>query len=84
MTETSVSLSWNKSAGNVDFYLIEVEGRQNQSDTEGIEVGDLTPGSANTFKVLSGVQDKSTWSEESSITAYTSEFISHTTLHTEF
>ncbi|XP_044039675.1 receptor-type tyrosine-protein phosphatase eta-like isoform X3 [Siniperca chuatsi] len=75
VTETSVSLSWNKAAGNVDFYLIQVKDEQIQnnteSKTEGIDVNNLIPGSLYTFTVKSGVQDKSRWSEESNITKYT-------------
>lgn len=73
VNEDSITLSWNRPAGNVDFYLIQVGGQQNRSSTEGILVGDLTPGMAYTFTVLSGVQNGSTRSDESSITQYTSE-----------
>lgn len=72
VTETSVHLSWSKPAGNVDFYLIEVQGgEQFQSNTQDKEVGNLIPGNCYTFTVLAGVNDSSTWSEESNITKYT-------------
>ncbi|XP_054457075.1 receptor-type tyrosine-protein phosphatase eta-like [Anoplopoma fimbria] len=72
VTETSVSLSWNKPAGNVSFYLIKVEGdKPIRSDTEGKEVGSLIPGQRYTFTVLSGVADNKTHSEESNITQHT-------------
>lgn len=78
VTETFLSLVWDKPPGNVDFYLVEVDGRQNRSITEGAQFGDLTPGRSYTFRVLSGVQDEVTWSEESTITAFTSGLTSHT------
>lgn len=82
VTESSVFLSWNKPAGNVDFYLIKFQGgKQIKSYREDTEIDSLTPGKRYTFTVLSGVGDNSTWSEETNITAYTSEFISHKTLH---
>lgn len=78
VTETFLSLVWDKPPGNVDFYLVEVDGRQNRSISEGAQFGDLTPGHSYTFRVLSGVQDEVTWSEESTITAFTSGLTSHT------
>ncbi|XP_041820544.1 receptor-type tyrosine-protein phosphatase eta isoform X2 [Chelmon rostratus] len=69
VTETSVSLSWSKPAGNVHFYLIEVQDRHFRSLTEGIEVGRLTPGNLYAFTILSGVENN--LSEGSVITAYT-------------
>lgn len=87
VTETSVSLVWNKPAGNVDFYLVEVHGLQPHrelqsfpSDTESAEVLALTPGNLYTFTVFSRVQDKSNKSEESHIMAYTSESMTHAVL----
>ncbi|XP_074480708.1 receptor-type tyrosine-protein phosphatase H [Sebastes fasciatus] len=72
VTESSVFLSWNKPAGNVDFYLIKFQGgKQIKSYREDTEIDSLTPGKRYTFTVLSGVGDNSTWSEETNITAYT-------------
>ncbi|XP_073330810.1 receptor-type tyrosine-protein phosphatase eta [Pagrus major] len=73
-TVSSVTLSWSKPAGSVDFYLIKVKDRKPVNVTKGSvvsKVSELTPGSRYTFTVLSGVNDISTWSEESNITAYT-------------
>ncbi len=88
MTETSVSLIWNKPAGNLDFYLVEVHGLQPyrelqsfQSHTESSKVLGLTPGNLYTFTVRSGVKDESQWSEESHIMTYTSESMTHAVLH---
>jgi len=78
VTETSVFLSWSRPAGHVASYLIEVQGeKQIQNKTEGREVCRLTPGNTYTFTVLAGAGDNSTWSAESSITGYTSEFHQH-------
>ncbi|XP_049922853.1 receptor-type tyrosine-protein phosphatase eta-like [Epinephelus moara] len=72
VTETSVHLSWNRPAGNVDFYLIKVQDTDwNKSKTESQGVDKLTPGTCYTFTVISGVLDGSTWSEETSIELYT-------------
>ncbi|KAK9524743.1 hypothetical protein VZT92_017112 [Zoarces viviparus] len=72
VTETSVSLSWNEPAGNVTFYLIEVQGgEQIQSSTTGKEIGSLTPGNLYTFTVLSAVGDGSILSEGTDVTTYT-------------
>ncbi|XP_026154229.1 receptor-type tyrosine-protein phosphatase eta [Mastacembelus armatus] len=75
LTESSVTLSWNKPGGNVDFYRIVIDSGKIQSNTlrftEGTEVHGLMPGSLYTFSVSSGVNDSSQWSEESSITVYT-------------
>lgn len=78
VTETFLSLVWDKPPGNVDFYLVEVDGREIRNKTEGAEFGDLTPGRSYTFRVRSGVKDEVTWSEESTITAFTSGLTSHT------
>lgn len=76
VTETSISLSWSKPAGNVDFYLTKVQGQEfRKNKTESIDVPDLISGSLYTITVRSGVADESIWSEESSISVYTSEFI---------
>ncbi|XP_042367796.1 receptor-type tyrosine-protein phosphatase eta-like isoform X2 [Plectropomus leopardus] len=72
VTENSICLSWIKPAGNVDFYLIKVQGdKWHRSKVEHQEVNMLTPGTRYTFTVLSGVEDNSTWSEEFSISKYT-------------
>ncbi|KAM6960377.1 receptor-type tyrosine-protein phosphatase eta [Tautogolabrus adspersus] len=71
VTETSISLSWDKPAGNVDVYFINYKHVQTKSGTEGKVVNGLIPGSLYTFTVLSGVRDRSTQSEESRITKYT-------------
>uniref|UniRef100_UPI0037E74A51 serine-rich adhesin for platelets n=1 Tax=Semicossyphus pulcher TaxID=241346 RepID=UPI0037E74A51 len=70
-TETSISLSWDKPAGGVAFYLIKYENQETESKTAGTVVEGLTPGSLYTFTVLSGVGDGSKWSEESNVTKYT-------------
>ncbi|XP_034413702.1 receptor-type tyrosine-protein phosphatase eta-like [Cyclopterus lumpus] len=71
VTETSVFLNWNPPAGNVDSYLIEVQGEKRiQNKTEGNEVCGLTPGTVYTFTVFAGVGNN-IWSEESNITEYT-------------
>ena len=73
MAVTSVRLSWNKPAGNLDFYLVKVQGgKEIRSVKEGAEVGGLIPGTLYKFTVLSGVEGNSTWSEESNITERTS------------
>ncbi|XP_039997489.1 receptor-type tyrosine-protein phosphatase eta-like [Xiphias gladius] len=69
--ETSVSLSWDKPGGNVDFYLTKANGQKIEKNTVGSEVDNLIPGNLYTFTVLVGVEDRSTWSEECSISAYT-------------
>ncbi|XP_060886668.1 receptor-type tyrosine-protein phosphatase eta [Labrus mixtus] len=71
VTETSISLSWDKPDGNVDIYLINYQNKQDESKTEGIGVYGLIPGHLYTFTVFSGVSDRSTQSEESMITKYT-------------
>nr|XP_020484803.1 receptor-type tyrosine-protein phosphatase eta-like [Labrus bergylta] len=71
VTETSISLSWDKPDGNVDIYLIHYQNKQNESKTEGIVVYGLKPGHLYTFTVFSGASDRSTQSEESTITKYT-------------
>ncbi|KAG7495581.1 receptor-type tyrosine-protein phosphatase eta-like [Solea senegalensis] len=71
--EKSVFLMWNKPAGNSDFYLIVVDDdKNNRSNTEeGTEFDGLMPGSLYTFTVHTGVRDKITLSEGSSISTYT-------------
>lgn len=68
VTETSVCLSWSRPPGNLDFYLVKVESRQIEVNTTFTEVAGLIHGGCYMFTVLSGVQDKSTWSRESNIT----------------
>lgn len=63
----------------MDFYLTKASGQKIEKNTVGSEVDNLIPGNLYTFTVLVGVEDRSTWSEECSISAYTSEFISHKT-----
>nr|XP_046235969.1 fibronectin [Scatophagus argus] len=70
-TDVSISLAWNRSAGNVDFYLIKVQGEEKIRNTEDIKVGNLTSGSRYKFTVLSGVGNNSIYSEESSIEGHT-------------
>ena len=82
VTDTSVSLSWNKPSGHVDFYQVEVHGVTSLNTTEGSEVGGLTPGISHMFTVRSGLWNDSAWSEASHITAYTSGFISQSTENT--
>ncbi|XP_034425247.1 receptor-type tyrosine-protein phosphatase H-like [Hippoglossus hippoglossus] len=71
VTETSVSLSWNKPSGHVDFYQVEVHGVKRSETTEGSEVDGLTPGISHTFTVLSGLLNDPAWSEASHITTAT-------------
>ncbi|XP_069025884.1 receptor-type tyrosine-protein phosphatase eta [Embiotoca jacksoni] len=71
VTETSISLSWNKPAGNTDIYRIKVESQVFETDMTVSKVESLIPGTLYTFTVQSGVRDRSKWSVESSTTAYT-------------
>nr|XP_020441557.1 receptor-type tyrosine-protein phosphatase eta-like [Monopterus albus] len=71
VTDTSITLSWNKPDGNVDFYLIEFNNRLINSSTTNTTVVDLTPGNLYTFTVTSRVADNSLWSEESRTNVYT-------------
>ena len=84
VTETKVFLSWTKPGGNWDVFRVEYQNHHKDVDTEGTEVEDLIPGGCYTFSVITGVQQKSNWSEESSIAACTSEFTSHKSLHRHF
>uniref|UniRef100_A0A3Q1F1Y8 Receptor-type tyrosine-protein phosphatase eta-like n=1 Tax=Acanthochromis polyacanthus TaxID=80966 RepID=A0A3Q1F1Y8_9TELE len=71
VTERSIQVNWSKPDGNLDFYVIRVGDEQLNTTTEGIEVAGLTPGTSYTLFVLSEVEDRSVWSEESNITVYT-------------
>ncbi|KAM4536972.1 receptor-type tyrosine-protein phosphatase H [Odontesthes bonariensis] len=71
VTETTVSLGWEKPNGNWDFYRVEYPDHQKDVKTEGIKVEHLTPGGCYTFSIVTGVQQKSNWSEASSIAACT-------------
>lgn len=78
VTETSVSLSWDKPAGGTVSYIINVQGEKNQniqtnltSYTENTTVNSLIPGNFYTFTVTSEVEDKSQRSERFNIMKYT-------------
>ncbi|XP_028284948.1 fibronectin isoform X2 [Parambassis ranga] len=70
VTDTSVSLSWDKPLGNLGFYFVKYD-KEIKTYVERVDVSGLTPGSNYTFTVISAVEDNSTCSEESYITVYT-------------
>ncbi|XP_071315259.1 receptor-type tyrosine-protein phosphatase eta-like [Trachinotus anak] len=69
VTETSVFLSWDKPAGNADFYYVEFQGNRTCSDMVEKEVHGLRPGSSYTFTVITGVSNR--LSEALNITTHT-------------
>ncbi|XP_045898399.1 receptor-type tyrosine-protein phosphatase eta, partial [Micropterus dolomieu] len=74
VTETSVSLSWDKPAGGTVSYIINVQGEKNQSIQTNLisyTVNSLIPGNLYTFTVTSEVEDKSQRSEGFNIMKYT-------------
>lgn len=80
MTETSITLNWTKPEGNLGFYLIKTRNlNSNTTDTQ-LEFGGLARGTCYTFTVITGVDDKSMWSEEAYVSQCTSEFTSDPTL----
>lgn len=80
-TESSVTLSWDKPSGGVDFYVVKFNDRLKNVRANSTVVKELTPGSTYTFSIVSAVDSETTRSEESNITVFTSEFKSHRTLH---
>lgn len=81
MTTTSLSLSWNKPEGNLDFYNLTYR-LVNQTmvttavtDT-GLKVNSLTPGTLYNFTIISEVSDGSQQSDKVNISGYTCEFLS--------
>ncbi|XP_045919904.1 receptor-type tyrosine-protein phosphatase eta [Micropterus dolomieu] len=74
VTETSVSLSWDKPAGGTVSYIINVQGEKNQNiqtNLTSYTVNSLIPGNLYTFTVTSEVEDKSQRSEGFNIMKYT-------------
>lgn len=66
----------------MDSYIVKVNGQRKQSvRAKSTVVEGLTSGNPHTFSVLSAVNDETVMSEESNVTDYTSEFISHWTSH---
>lgn len=80
-TESSVTLSWDKPSGGVDFYVVKFNDQLKNVRANRTLVKELTPGSTYTFSIVSAVDSETTRSEESNITVFTSEFKSHRTLH---
>uniref|UniRef100_A0A8C7WPU8 Fibronectin type-III domain-containing protein n=1 Tax=Oryzias sinensis TaxID=183150 RepID=A0A8C7WPU8_9TELE len=64
-TDTSIFLRWDKPDGNVSMYLVKTETQQREVNATELDFNGLMPGTCFTFTVLSGVQDRSKWSEGS-------------------
>ncbi|KAM9718038.1 uncharacterized protein ACNS7B_021478 isoform 1-T1 [Menidia menidia] len=71
VTERSVTLNWTEPEGQFDFFLVKSPSDDVEVTTEEAEVKNLMPGGCFTFSVLTGVQDRSRWSEASPIAACT-------------
>ncbi|XP_041840591.1 receptor-type tyrosine-protein phosphatase H [Melanotaenia boesemani] len=74
VTNTSVTLSWNKPEGKMNFYLVKYDGKEIKLETQldvNTTINGLIPGGLYTFTVQTRVQDESRRSEESNITTNT-------------
>ncbi|MED6232830.1 hypothetical protein ATANTOWER_002985 [Ataeniobius toweri] len=71
-TETSVSLSWKKPDGNYDFFQVTAKSLLDQADpiirdnitTEHLVFDKLIQGNNYTFIFITGVEDRTMWSQE--------------------
>lgn len=75
LLETGVALTWHRPEGNLNFYLVMEGNNTRRTESEGIEFNDLKPGKHYIFKIVTGVNGSTTWSDESTIETYTSRFI---------
>lgn len=78
ITETSVTLSWNNFVGNQNFYQIRTDADNPTKETwnKSLEFDGLSSGTCYNFTVITGVKDRSMWSEAASVAQCTGEFIS--------
>ncbi|MEQ2247609.1 hypothetical protein ILYODFUR_011041 [Ilyodon furcidens] len=81
-TETSVSLSWKKPDGNYDFFQVTANSSSDRPiirdniTTEHLVFDKLIQGNNYTFILITGVKDRTMWSQERNTLACTSKFTS--------